>query len=526
MRDMKCGAYLRLSKEDLLKNDESVSIESQRMIIQAYCKLNQLELVGEYVDDGYSGGNYDRPGFKKMIKDIEDKKINCVITKDLARFGRELYETGKYIEDYFTDKNIRYLAINDGYDSYDGDDMISMKLTFNDFTLRQTSKNVKKALNARQKEGLYIGSFPKYGYMKNPENHNKLIIDPVASLVIKRIYKMALQGNSCYKIAITLTNEQVPIPIVYKKESRGSLITENSGYGIWRPQTIRDILTSEMYIGNLVQNTYNKVRYNSKRLRKVNKEDYIIVEGTHEPIIDKSDFEKVNAILKANSKTIFVTKDKYLFSGLLRCKECGHRISILEKTNKKNKSHYTQCSLYSKKGKYGICNSHRINYNWLEEDLLNVITEILKTFIKEYDNKSLTDEANMLLEEELIELQEQINVFDKEILKFNSTIEQLYMDKVEGKIPENIFLNLLNKYNDNLKSATDNKIELENSKIIISSNVKRLDYDTCAKCVNKFLFSKQPARPLIVELIDKVEIDNEKNVKVYFNFQELSSFVR
>lgn len=526
MRKYKCGDYLRLSKEDLLKKDESTSIESQRMIIESFCKYHTLELVEEYVDDGYSGGNFERPGFKRMIEDIESGKIDCILTKDFSRLGRELYQTGSFIEDYFNEKGVRYIAINDGYDSLEGDSMISMKLTYNDYTLRDTSKKVKSAFNARQKKGEYIGSIPKYGYLKDPTDHHKLVIDPIASLVVKRIFKMAYAGNSCYKIANILTLEKVPIPIIYKKETRGAVITENDGYGIWRPQTIRSILTSEMYLGHMVQNTFNKIRYNSKRVRAVKKEDYIIVENTHEPIIDKEIFDKANKVLKANSKTVEKNKDRYLFSGLLKCKECGHTISILERKNKGDKSHYTQCNQYSKKGKYGICNIHRLNYNLLEDDLVSVITDICKSFIKEYDSKSLTEEANAILNEETIELQKQIDVFIKEMAKYNTAIEQLYMDKVQGKIPENIFANLLDRYNKDLNNATTQKNELEKNKIKMLSKIESLDYDACAEIVKKFLSSKHPTRAMIVELIDRIEIDNDKNVNVFFRFQELSSYVR
>ena len=152
MRKYKCGRYLRLSKEDELKKDESSSIASQRMIIESFAKFQGLEVIKEYIDDGFSGGNFDRPGFKEMIKDIEDGVINCVITKDLSRLGRELYQTGRYIEEYFIDNNIRYIAINDGYDSLLGDNMLSMRLTFNDFTLRDVSKKVKSSLTAKQKK--------------------------------------------------------------------------------------------------------------------------------------------------------------------------------------------------------------------------------------------------------------------------------------------------------------------------------------------------------------------------------------
>lgn len=529
MRQTKGGTYERLSKEDLtrLKTDESMSITGQRMINNSFCKFNNIDIVKDYVDDGYSGSNFDRPGFKEMIEDIENGLINCVITKDLSRLGRELYQTGRYIEDYFIDKGIRYIAINDGYDSWNNDNNdISMKLTFNDYSLRDTSKKVRTALTVRKQNGLYIGSFAKYGYKKDPADHHHLIIDTSVSEVVKRIYNMALQGNSCYKIAQALTDDKIPIPIVHKKEPRSIYVTENNGYGIWKPQTIKSILTSEMYIGNMVQNTYKKVRYNSKKLKKLDKEEYIVVENTHEPIIEKDIFEKVNLIIKSKYRISEKNKDRYLFSGLLFCKECGHKISILEKKNKGNNSHYTQCTQYSKKGRYGICNIHRVNYNLLEEDLISVIKDTCSSFLEEYDNKSLTEEANAILREEQIELQKSIDAILKDISKYNSAIEQLYIDKVEQNISLDLYSNLMEKYTMELKNATKNKEDLEEKKVRLLSKIESLDYDRCAKIVDRFLKTKNITNALISEIVEKVEIDNNKQIQLYFNFSELTSYTR
>ena len=171
-----CAGYDRLSDADN-KNDESSSIQSQKIIIDSFAKFNNLKIVKHYVDDGYSGGNFDRPGFKAMIEDIEKGKINCVITKDLSRLGRELYKTGKYIEEYFLEKGVRYIAINDSYDSNIGDAMLGIRLSVNDLYLRDVSKKVKTSLRAKQNRGDYIGSFPLYGYKKDPNDRHKLIVD-------------------------------------------------------------------------------------------------------------------------------------------------------------------------------------------------------------------------------------------------------------------------------------------------------------------------------------------------------------
>ena len=201
-----CGAYDRLSEADN-KIDESSSIKSQKIIIDSFAKYNNLKIYKHYIDDGYSGGNFNRPAFKEMIKDIEAHKINCVITKDLSRLGREMYETGKYIEEYFLEKGIRYIAINDSYDSNIGDSMLGIRLSVNDLYLRDVSKKVKTSLRAKQNRGDYIGSFALYGYKKSPLNKHKLIIDEEVRHIIELIYNMTLEGKSPYKIAKYLTNK-------------------------------------------------------------------------------------------------------------------------------------------------------------------------------------------------------------------------------------------------------------------------------------------------------------------------------
>ena len=386
---LKCAGYYRLSKEDERSNDESSSISSQRMIVESFAKFNNFTLVREYVDDGYSGGNFDRPGFKQMIEDIEKGRVNCVITKDLSRLGREMYNTGSYIEEYFLENNIRYIAINDSYDSSVGDSMLGIRLGVNDLYIRDVSKKVCSSFKIKQERGDYIGSFPCYGYKKDPNDKHKLIIDPEAAEIVKRIYNYALQGFGLNTISNRLTEEQIPIPIVYKKEPRGKLITDNNGYGIWKHGTIKNILTSEMYIGNMVQHTYKKQSYRSKKIIRIPKEEQIIVENTHEPIIDKETFDKVQEIMKTRSRYTRGKEQKYLFTGLLKCKECGHSLSISEKINKKNNSHYTSCNLYKKKGKYGQCTQHRLNYNILEDELLDILRNICTSFLEDYDYEDI-----------------------------------------------------------------------------------------------------------------------------------------
>ena len=511
-----------------MQKDESMSIEGQRMINKSFCNFNDIEIVSDYVDDGYSGANFDRPGFQKMINDIENGTINCVVTKDFSRLGRELYETGKYIEDYFSEKNIRYIAINDKYDSSKGEDtMISMKLTFNDYFLRDTSRKVKTSLRARMENGLYIGNIPKYGYIKDPEDHHHLLVDPVASIVVKRIFDMAVHGNSTRKIAHTLTTEKIPIPVVHKKDPRCIYVTENDGYGIWKHQTIRDILSSKMYLGHMEQHLSEKVRYNSKKLRKIEFDDHIVVENTHEPLVDKEIFDKVQLLLKSSYRLFKRnSEDKALFHGLLYCKDCGHRLTILPPKNKKNDYRYTVCNLYNKKGKYGICSPHRINYTILEKDLINELKKICNEFINEYDSESLTNEASVIFQEDINKIQNNINKLSFEINKYNKAIEELYLDKVKNNLRKDIFDNLLSNYNSKIKIATEEKESLESHKIELTVKINQIDYKNCSKYVKEFLESEKINRDLVALLVSKVEVDEQKKINLVFSFPELTCYVR
>jgi len=520
---VRCGSYSRLSKEDMLRKDESSSISSQKMIINSFAKFNNLEIVEEYVDDGYSGGNFNRPAFQRMIQDIESGLINCVITKDLSRLGRELYKTGDYIEEYFTSKGVRYIAINDSYDSLIGDSMLGIRLGVNDLYLRDVSKKVKSSIRIKQESGEYIGSFAPYGYKKDPNDRHHLIIDEEAATVVRMMYQLALEGYGMNTICHRLTNLGYPIPIVYKNDPRAKNVTDNHGLGIWKHSTVKGILTSQMYIGHMVQHTYIKHSYRSKKLTKVDKDEYIIVKNTHDAIIDEETFNKVQTILKQRTTKCLHTKEgKYLFSGLLKCKECGATISISEKVTKKNNSHYTQCNLYRKKGKYGVCTQHRLNYNWLEEDLLDVIRNICSNFLNDYNAKEVVMKANDIYNDSINELKKEKEKCEIKINQENNIIDNLYQDKINRVLFEDDFKRLYEDHSSKIRSL---KLQIENcdEKINkIEEEISNIDYKECKRVVDSFMSMRKPSRNIITRLVNRVEISEDKSIDVYFNFKELS----
>lgn len=518
-----CGAYNRLSEADN-NCDESSSIQSQKIIIESFAKYNNLIIYKHYVDDGYSGGNFDRPGFQEMIKDIEAGKINCVITKDLSRLGREIYKTGRYIEEYFLEKGVRYIAINDSFDSNIGDSMLGIRLGVNDLYLRDVSKKVKTSLRAKQNRGDYIGSFALYGYKKNPDDKHKLIVDEDVRNVVELIYNMALDGVSPKKIAEFLTLRKIPIPIVHKNEYRAKGVVENGGLGIWKRQTVKNILTNQMYIGNMVQNTHNKISYNSKKLRKTRKEELIIVNNTHEGIISEKDFLKVQDILKNRS----VEKRQnhqfdYLFGGLLYCRECGRSIRVSTDVRKSKVTHYTQCNLYSRKGNFNICYSHRVNYDWLEEDIIEYLQQMCERVSKYYDFDELEDNSGNIVKKNLKEVNEKIDKLNSEISIHKSTIDALYMDKLKELVDEDMYKRIYDKTQNIILNLETDLINLrekkrlyeEQTKITVTPSFRRYK-----KAILDYVTLKNPDRDLITRLIEKIEIDKEKNIYVFFRFKE------
>lgn len=519
---LKCASYLRLSKEDNIKLDESSSISSQRMIIQSFAKFNNFNIAEEYIDDGFTGGNFVRPAFQRMLEDIKNGRINCIITKDLSRLGREMYQTGGYIEDYFIENGVRYIAINDSYDSQVGDSMLGIRLGVNDLYLRDVSKKVRSSMRIKQESGKYIGSFPCYGYMKDPNDKHHLIPDEKVVHIVKMIYQLALDGYGMNSICNKLTGMKIPIPIVYKNEPRGKLVTDNEGLGIWKHSTVKNILTSQMYIGNMVQHTFEKLSYRSKKQRKINDDDLIVVENTHEPIINKEDFDKVQKILKSRSRYTRLKEKKYLFTGLLKCKECGASLSISEKITKSSNSHYTQCNLYRKKGKYGKCTQHRLNYNWLEEDLLEIIRNICDKFLQDYDYKGIIAKANEINIENLDNLSKELENINKDLSKARLTIDNLYNDKISGLILEEDFKRMYDKNITNNNILKDKKITCEEKIKEIETELSKIDYEGCRTTAKQFMGMKKPTRNIISRIVQRVEISESKEVDIHFNFKELS----
>lgn len=514
--DYRVGIYIRLSKEDEEKEkySESESVQNQRTLLMQYIKENKFNFVAEYVDDGVSGTSFDRPAFNKMIDDIEQGKINMVITKDLSRLGRNYVQSGYYTETYFPEHNVRYIAILDNIDTAldsANNDIAPFKSILNEMYAKDTSKKINSVLQSKRNNGEYLGTAP-YGYKKDPENKYHLIIDEEAANVVKLIYEKYLAGFGTMQIADYLSKKKIPIPSDYNKRKRG---TKSLTYGLWQQSTVRFILSNEIYTGTVIQGKRKKVSFKSKKFINLPEEDWVKVENMHEAIISKEDFERAKKVIEATKGSRVVQND-YLFKGLLRCYDCGGYIGI--RSPDKNGNIYGRCQRYGRFGKFDVCSPHNFNYQVFEEKIL----EVLRQVCKEYKNKKKLEEIakqTKSKQSQEFDIKSQINSFKQNIEKETRKLEVMYEDRLAGIISLEEYMKNSNRIKEIVKNyeqaikELEQELSGENNK---DKNERRLD-----NLVEEFLKIKNPTKEIIREFIEKIEIHSDKQVDIYFNFKPL-----
>ena len=505
--------YLRLSKEDGEKV-ESNSISNQREIINSYVKRNQITMVKEYVDDGYSGANFDRPNFKEMIKDAYDKKFDTIIVKDLSRFGRDYIEAGKYIQRIFPENGIRFISVNDNYDSKSADMndthlILPIKNFINDSYCRDISNKVKSSQKIKREKGDYISAFAPYGYKKSEENKNKLVVDEQAAPNIKNIFDMKLKGYSSKAIADELNRLGVLTPRKYK-ESQGFKCNgfQNIKGGNWSAKAVNRIIENEVYIGNTLQGKSITLNYKNKKQIGKDKEEWIRVENTHEAIVSKEVFAIANTMLKRdlnNSRG----KDKIdIFTGMLFCKECGSSLIRRTVKYKEREEVFYICSKYNKEKS---CSRHSIK----EETLIKAVSKIIKTYIefneKLYSKVQLID-INRNLKDK------QIPILKREKAMTEELLSSLYLDLKEDVISKEEYQLFRKNYMEKL-TKLDESIQYrlrkqEDTKDKIDEN-KSWIID-----INRYKNLSEIDRLSVVMLIDKIYISEDKTIDVRFNHTE------
>lgn len=523
-KSFRVGLYMRLSREDGDK-EESSSVTNQREMLKRYVSEQEnFFIVKEYADDGYTGTNFDRPGFKQMIEDIEAGIIDTVITKDLSRLGRERLGVGHYTEIYFPEHNVRYIALLDNIDTYFDagmNDMAPFKGVINDMYVRDISKKIRSSLIERKKAGNFLGVTAPYGYQKDPNNKFHLIINEKEAEIVKKVFRLYLEGNGLTRIAQILTKDGIPVP----GESRDIGKTRRTAlYSSWKQTTIRRILDNRVYLGELVQFKRRKINYKSKRRITVPEEERYICRGTHEAIIDEESFNAVQNILKKN-KSFKGTKHDYLFKGLLYCEECGARLNITYSNyalKKYGEYRYTTiCYSYSRLYS-DICTRHSNSIPELEEVLIKHIKEVCSRYI----NENLQDELiSMAKKQKQLELKQisnekRLETLEQKIADIGLYIKNLYIDKVKGVVSENDYISLVSDFT----KDRDNLIKEKEELITIMNNQKPQIDETAKieKLAKEFISLEKPTKQLLNELIEKITISENKEINIYFKFNELN----
>ena len=471
--------YIRLSKEDIEKdkNNNSESIDNQISMLNKYCYDNNYNIYDTYIDDGYTGTNFDRPGFKKLKKDIEDKLINIVIVKDLSRLGRDYITTGYFLEIWFPKHNVRFISLLDNIDTLNNNtDIAPFKSIINDMYSKDNSKKIKASLRIKQQMGKWVGGCTPYGYKQDLNDKNHLVIDNEEAKVIKKIYSLFLSGYSINKIANYLFENNILTPTLTRNIKRS---TKYSKYGYWSSTTIKTILSNELYTGDLVQNRRNKINYKVKKLKNNKREDWIIIKKTHDAIIEKDKFDEVQRLLSLNRSIRKNNNHERLLTGLIYCADCKKRMSI--------QNNYIICNTYKKYSKLKLCTSHSCNYLKIEKYVIDLIKKLISLYKNKIDNYLLKIEKNVSNE--------------SKIKILNDRIERLYIDKLDNKISDNIYVKLYNNFMDDI-----NNLKNEHKKSNIGKTIEN--------------FTSNISRRVILSLIDRIEIRNKEEIDIYFNFKK------
>ena len=517
--------YIRLSREDGDKA-ESNSIASQREILKEYLKrCPDMELVDIYSDDGYSGTNFDRPDFSRMMEDVYSGKINCIVVKDLSRFGRNYIEIGNYLDNVFVRQRVRFVALNNNYDNLSaGNNVVSNLLTLsitnvtNESQAASTSVNVRGTLNLRRQQGKFIGSFATYGYLKDPDDKHRLVIDEETAPIVRMIFKRFIAGESIIGIAKDLNEMGIPNPSMYKK-LKGFNYKHPSGRsndGLWPDSSVRRILQNRMYVGDMVQGKNTTMSYKIKQCRAIPKDEWIIVEGTHEPIIDRETFDNAQALFNRNIRKSPQKKEVDLFSGLVRCADCKRAMN--KKTNKHSYGtyHYYRC-VTARKMRKSACSNHTIRIDKLEQAVLLTIQKMIDTavnmseLLQQINNNTKRKNESGHLEKTL-----KIHIGERE--KVVTMIADLYPDWKGGVITKDEYQVLKERLNDKLK-VLDEKIKSLNKSAEQFKNGITEENDFISH-FKKYGNIETLTRPLLTELVEEIFVHEGGDIEISFKFQD------
>ena len=502
--------YCRLSDEDRnkpTKETDSESIQNQKNMLTKYAIEQGWSIYKIYSDDDYTGTDKDRPEFNKLIKDAEDKKFNIILCKSQARFTRDMELVEKYLHNLFFLWGIRFIGLTDNADTFNKGNKKQRQILglTNEWYLEDLSDSVRSVFDYKRKEGQFIGSFASYGYIKDPQNKNKLIIDEEAAKVVRLIFNLYLEGHGAQNITYQLNKKEIPNPTIYKQNKGLNYINSsmNDNFGLWNKTTVRRILTNPLYIGHMVQAKRKKISYKSKKFITNPKSKWLIIENTHPPIIDNKTFEEVQNRISKNQRSDGNGK-AHIFATKVKCADCKsnmNKVTVFPKRG--GKYSYLRCKLYAITPSKKMCTSHSIRLDKLQEKITQQVRERINQYSKN-DIIALRLESESNKKNKLDSLIKELKKTEKEFLVNADVLKNLYIDKVKGIISEEEFISLKNNFEAEKTLLYKRKEKIE--KDIADTNKEKNNTEEMLNIIEKYKGFEELTHTMVGELIDCIEI--------------------
>ena len=498
-------------------------------MLEHYVKVRGWNIADVYVDDGYTGLNTNRPSFQRLIKDVEDRKIDIVITKDLSRLGRNYLQTGYYTENFFPKNGVRYIAVNDGVDTLqDNNEIVPFKNVLNEFYSRDVSKKMKSAYLTRARQGKFTGCLAPFGYMKNPDDTYSLMVDGETSWIVEKIYDLAISGYGVQAIRRILFDEKIPTPTWWnRKKGLRNVFTKlektvKDGEYWWDCTTIKEIIENPVYLGHTASQKAN-YQFKIGWLSDKPKDDWIVVENTHEPIVSEDTYKMANEKIESRKRP-FKTGEESIFAGLVKCPDCGKALN-LGRNNSKKKEKILTCNTYRRYGK-NLCTQHRIYFDTLYEIVLADIRKNADFALKDEKEvlKALEKSRDTENEEEQIYIAKKIEEDSKRVAELGNKIEKLYDDWINKKISENNFQRILEKSQAEQDLLTKRIEEMERK--VVTRQVDENGVYKWIELIKKHKNIKKLDKETLNELISKIYVHEKEVVdgeitqiiEIHYNF--------
>ena len=516
--------YCRLSRDDESEGYSS-SIMSQKQILGEYARQHGMTQTEFFIDDGYSGTNFQRPGWQDLIARVEKGEVSTIICKDSSRMARNYLQAGLYRE-MFHDKGIRLICVTDGIDTANGeDDFTPFREIMSEWYARDCSRKVKAGYRAKALSGEFTGPYAPYGYLKSPDDKHKLIPNPETADVVKRIFQMAASGMTAYKISAALRRDCILKPRAYTMQStNGKYQSENlmkHPYD-WTRCGILSIIQNEVYLGHLVCNRHTSKSFKSKKLVVTDRSEWIITKNTHEPLIDEQTFEQAQKATEVKRKTS--TGEPHMFAGLLRCPDCGKAMHYLIRPGRTYTASYS-CNTYSRYGK-GYCSMHYIRYEDLYAVVLNDIrqyAELAKSHEQEFI-EALSKSGSDNTKKQMAQYEKEITKTEKRLSEVSLIIKRLYEDSVTGKLTDERFCELSKGYE--AESAELKAKAREARKAIVAYGEATDNSRQFTALIKKYFEIEALDAPMLNELVNKIEVhereisngEREQKIDIFYNF--------